>query len=63
MFDARDVEGGHASAQARELLPANVKPLHYDLTLEPNFKDFSYDGRVMIEYDAPLIAIALDAPS
>ncbi len=44
---------GHSSAvditQGREILPANVKPLHYDLTLEPNFSDFTYEGTVVIE--------------
>ena len=34
----------------REVLPKNVKPLHYDLTLEPNFETFKYEGRVVIEY-------------
>jgi aminopeptidase 2 len=34
----------------REVLPTNVKPLHYDLTLEPNFESFTYDGTVIIEY-------------
>lgn len=34
----------------REVLPTNVKPLHYDLTLEPNFEAFTYDGSVLIEY-------------
>jgi aminopeptidase 2 len=33
----------------REILPANVKPLHYDLTLEPDFEKFSYEGTVVIE--------------
>lgn len=34
----------------REVLPTNVKPLHYNLTLEPNFENFSYEGTVIIEY-------------
>lgn len=34
----------------REVLPTNVKPVHYDLTLEPNFESFKYDGTVVIEY-------------
>ena len=33
----------------REILPANVKPLHYDLTLEPDFEKFTYEGTVVIE--------------
>ena len=43
---------GHASVditKGREVLPTNVKPLHYDLTLEPNFHDFTYEGSVVIE--------------
>jgi len=35
----------------REILPGNVIPRHYDLTLEPNFKDLTYDGRVIIDLD------------
>ncbi|KAI9037006.1 M1 family metallopeptidase [Aspergillus affinis] len=33
----------------REVLPTNVKPVHYDLTLEPNFEAFTYDGSVVID--------------
>ena len=36
-------------ANGREVLPTNVKPLHYDLTLEPNFEKFNYEGTVVIE--------------
>lgn len=35
--------------QDREVLPTNVKPLHYDLTLEPNFETFKFDGTVVID--------------
>lgn len=38
-------------SKGREVLPKNVKPLHYDLTLEPNFKTFKYDGTVEIDLD------------
>ena len=34
----------------REVLPTNVKPMHYDLTLEPDFDKFTYEGKVVIEY-------------
>ena len=37
-------------AKHREVLPTNVKPLHYDLTLEPDFEKFTYVGTVVIEY-------------
>ena len=28
------------------VLPDNVRPVHYDLTLTPNFDDFTFDGEV-----------------
>lgn len=33
----------------REVLPTNVKPLHYKLTLEPLFDTFKFDGEVTID--------------
>ena len=33
----------------REVLPTNVKPVHYDLTLEPNFEKFTFAGSVTIQ--------------
>ena len=30
------------------ILPDNVRPIHYDLTLTPNFDDFTFDGEVAI---------------
>jgi len=45
------MSGGSTDVTAhREVLPTNVKPLHYDLTLEPNFEKFTYEGKVVIEY-------------
>lgn len=44
-----DVSSGSVEAP-REVLPTNVKPLHYDLTLEPDFEKFTYNGTVVIEY-------------
>ncbi|KAJ4396954.1 Aminopeptidase 2 mitochondrial [Gnomoniopsis smithogilvyi] len=35
----------------RELLPTNVVPKHYDLTLEPDFSKFTFDGTVVIDVD------------
>ncbi|RGP77469.1 aminopeptidase [Fusarium longipes] len=37
--------------RGRQVLPKNVKPLHYDLTLEPNFETFKYEGTVIIDFD------------
>ena len=46
-----DLPGGSMDVKnARVLLPTNVKPLHYDLTLEPDFEKFTYEGNVVIEY-------------
>lgn len=53
------LHGGHAEAESggmditkgREILPANVVPTHYDLTLEPNFETFKFDGTVIIDLD------------
>jgi len=46
----RDDISGSQSAPKREVLPTNVKPLHYDLTLEPDLEKFTYNGQVTIEY-------------
>ncbi|KAL3958106.1 hypothetical protein ACCO45_008684 [Purpureocillium lilacinum] len=50
-----DVAGGGGAApgstHGRELLPANVIPRHYDLTLEPNFEKLTYEGTVVIDVD------------
>lgn len=35
--------------KGREILPANVKPTHYDITLEPDLEAFTYTGKVIIE--------------
>ena len=37
--------------KAREVLPTNVIPRHYDLTLEPDFEKFTFDGTVVIDLD------------
>ena len=49
-YHSNDGGGGINVSQGREVLPTNVKPLHYDLTLEPDFEKFTYDGTVVIEY-------------
>lgn len=41
--------GTVGSALDREILPQNVKPLHYNVTLEPNFDNFTFEGSVIIE--------------
>ena len=46
----RDEASASTNVQGREVLPTNVKPVHYDLTLEPDFEKFNYDGTVIIEY-------------
>lgn len=37
--------------KGREVLPANVKPSHYDLVLEPDLEAFKYTGSVTIDLD------------
>ncbi|PYH92872.1 lysine aminopeptidase apsA [Aspergillus ellipticus CBS 707.79] len=46
-----EVSGSTNVPAGREVLPTNVKPIHYDLTLEPNFETFKYDGTVVIDLD------------
>jgi len=48
----RDVVGsGVDVTKGREILPANVIPKHYDLTLEPDFKKLTYEGTVIIDLE------------
>lgn len=42
---------GAVNVAGRELLPANVVPKHYDLTLEPDFAKLTFDGTVVIDLD------------
>ncbi|PNS17873.1 Aminopeptidase 2 [Sphaceloma murrayae] len=46
-----DAGNGNIISQGREVLPTNVRPTHYDLTLEPNFSDYTYEGKVVIDLD------------
>ncbi|GAB1217786.1 hypothetical protein ATERTT37_007027 [Aspergillus terreus] len=43
------MSSGSTNVHGREVLPTNVKPVHYDLTLEPNFESFTYNGTVVID--------------
>jgi hypothetical protein len=43
--------GGLDVTKGREILPADVIPRHYDLTLEPDFNKHTYDGHVIIDLD------------
>jgi aminopeptidase 2 len=49
------VESAVDVTKGREVLPTNVKPLHYRLTLEPNLETFEYTGTVEIEYAVPYV--------
>lgn len=53
--DAGDASGAVDLAMGREVLPKNVKPLHYHLKLEPNFEKFTFEGEVSIEFVDPTI--------
>ena len=46
-----DSVGNLAITRSREVLPTNVVPRHYDLTLEVNFEKFTFDGTVIIDLD------------
>jgi aminopeptidase 2 len=41
---------GSTTVPDREVLPTNVQPYHYELTLEPNFEKFTFKGTVEILY-------------
>ena len=43
--------GGVDVSKGRELLPANVVPKHYDVTLEPDFKKLTYEGKITVDLD------------
>lgn len=63
MCHARGGDAAVGSTQVpagREILPANVKPVHYDLTLEPDFEKFTYDGTVVIEYGTIPLLLSVD---
>jgi aminopeptidase 2 len=52
MHGTREAEGGGVDiTNGREILPGNVIPRHYDLTLEPDFEKLTYDGTVVIDLD------------
>ena len=51
MKEAETADANMDISKGRQVLPKNVKPLHYDLTLEPNFETFKYDGEVTIDLD------------
>jgi len=42
---------GAVSTQGRVVLPTNVVPKHYDVTIEVDFEKFTFDGTVIIDLD------------
>ncbi|KAI7426727.1 hypothetical protein KC336_g6217, partial [Hortaea werneckii] len=49
--DAETADANMDISKGREVLPKNVRPVHYDLTLEPNFETFKYEGTVVVDLD------------
>lgn len=43
--------GGMDVTKGRQILPADVIPRHYNITLEPDFEKFTYKGSVVIDLD------------
>jgi aminopeptidase 2 len=42
--------GTHSDVEKDQVrLPTNVTPIHYDISLEPDFTAFTYDGNVTID--------------
>ncbi|KAI9809810.1 MAG: hypothetical protein M1825_000243 [Sarcosagium campestre] len=46
-----EVVSSGLAVSGREVLPTNVKPTRYDLTLEPDLENFTYVGTVIIDLD------------
>ena len=44
-----DVYKRQPYTMSREVLPKNVTPLHYDITLEPDFQAFTFEGSLRID--------------
>lgn len=48
----QDVSGASVDVtKGREILPGNVVPKHYDITLEPDFKELTYKGTIVVDLD------------
>ena len=46
-----DISGSVDITKSREVLPTNVVPRHYDLTLEPDFEKFTFNGTGELKVD------------
>lgn len=46
-----DISGSIDITKNREVLPTNVVPRHYDLTLEPDFEKFKFNGTGELKAD------------
>ena len=48
----RDTEESSAMdvTKGREVLPKNVKPTHYNVELEPDLEQYTYNGSIDIEW-------------
>ena len=46
-----DTPAASTSTQGRVVLPTNVVPKHYDVSLEPDFDKFTFEGKVVIDLE------------
>ena len=52
-----------ANDHVRHVLPANVRPRHYDLTLTPDLKNFKFDGEVTVKYVSVCVPVRVHTAS
>ena len=43
----------------RDILPANVKPTDYSISIKPDMEKFTFEGLVKIKYDVFVIALLM----
>lgn len=49
--DSSEDEWSRCFAPENFRLPSKIKPIHYDLTLEPHFEKAAYSGEIIIQLE------------